>query len=255
MDLLFDAIDFLRPVVKSHDEIIGEEAYSIYLSMLSDLSSFLYFKGEKDRAFEVSQEFMDLDNECYIAGRIVYYSILVERGEYKKVIDAAESDICETPMSEYSRAIAIFELDGPTEDASDAALQAISIDPDMAFYVAGFWTFDDEEIESLEEEEEEEMDELMMQSVVLSDLWASTEDRLAFLSSIVFAFGYLTGRTEEPEDIYMLEDSYRSLGCLEEMRDARDAVQAMIVDGKERSEADEEALLLFRDIRDRGLFG
>ncbi|MDR0647733.1 MAG: hypothetical protein LBF92_00145 [Synergistaceae bacterium] len=252
MDLLYEAIETLRPSIKSHEETVDENDYSLFLSMLSDLSSFLYFRGEKERAFEAAQELVDLDSECYIAGRIVYYSILVERGEYRKTVDAADADMCETPIAAYCRAIALYELDGASGEASEALIEAISIDPDMAFYITGVWAFDDEDTEA--DEDDVYMDELMMQSAILSDLWAATDERLAFLSAVVFAFGYLTGRIEDAREAGMIEEGYRNLGCLEEMAEARDTIQAMLAEGKDQSDVDDEALFLFKDMRDKGLF-
>jgi tetratricopeptide (TPR) repeat protein len=253
MNLLYEAIDSMRSELKTYAVKIEGDNYSIFLSMLSDLSSFLYFRGEKDKAFEAAQELVDLDNECYTAGRIVYYSILVERGEYRRVLDAVEADICETPTGEYCRAIALYELDGPADDATDAVVQAISLDPDLAFFVTGIWMFDDEEMDA-SDEDSDDMDEIMMLSAVLSELWSASDERLAFLSAIVFAFGYLTGRVDCAEDISMLEDGYRNLGCLEEMREARDTIHALLADGKDHEEVDEEALLIFKDMREKGLF-
>jgi tetratricopeptide (TPR) repeat protein len=253
MSLLYEAIETLRPSVKSQEEKIDENEYSIFLSMLSDLSTFLYFRGDKDKAFEAAQELVDLDSDGYIAGRIVYYSSLAERGEYRKLIDAVDADMCETPIGEYCRAIALFELDGASEEASDAVIEAISIDPDMAFFITGIWAFDEEDFEETDEDDDY-ADELMMQSTVLSELWAATDERLAFLSVIVFAFGYLTGRVDDVEDIAMLEDGYKNLGCLEDMTEARDTIHALVAEGKEQEEVDEEALLLFKDMRERGIF-
>jgi tetratricopeptide (TPR) repeat protein len=252
MGLLYEAIETLRPSVKSQEEKIDENAYSIFLSMLSDLSSFLYFRGEKDRAFEAAQELVDLDSDGYIAGRIVYYSILTERGEYRKLIDAVDADMCETPIGDYCRAIALFELDGASEEASDALMEAISIDTDLAFFITGIWAFDEDDFE--ETDEDDYADELMMQSVVLSELWSATDERLAFLSVVVFAFGYLTGRVDAAEDIAMLEDGYKNLGCLDDMTEARDTIHALVADGKNQEDVDEEALLLLKDLRDRGIF-
>jgi hypothetical protein len=55
-------------------------------------------------------------------------------------------------------------------------------------------------------------------------------------------------------DVEMLEDGYKGLGCLDEMREARDTLHAMIASGKEEKAVDEEALMMFRDMRNRGLF-
>jgi tetratricopeptide (TPR) repeat protein len=253
MNLLYEAIDTLRPSIKNQEEMADDDVYSLFLSMLSDLSSFLYFQGDKDSAFRAAQELVDLDSECYIAGRIVYYSILLEKCEYRKVIDAVDDDMCETPIGEYCRAIALYELDGASVEASEAVMRAISLDPDMAFYITGMWTFGDDEIE-LMDEDDEYMDELVMQSAILSELWAATEERLAFLSAIVFPFGYLTGRVDEAEDIRMLEEGYKNLGCFEDMTEALDTIHAFAAQGKDTAEIDEEALILFRDMRERGIF-
>jgi tetratricopeptide (TPR) repeat protein len=250
--VLYEAIEALRPSVKNH-EAVDEDLFSIFVSMLSDLSSFLYFRKEKDRAFDAAQELVDMDCDGYIPGRIVYYSILLERGEYRKLIDAADADLCETPFAQYCRAIALFELDGESEEASDAVIEAISTDPDLAFFAAGIWAFDDEDFEEADENDEY-ADELMMQSLVLTELWAATDERLAFLSAIVFAFGYITGRVDSPEDIAMLEEGYRNVGCLDEMNEARDTVHAMTASGKDQEDVDEEALLLFKDMREKGIF-
>jgi tetratricopeptide (TPR) repeat protein len=253
-DMLHEAVKILRSSIESHEEKVDDDAYTTYLAMLADLSTVLYFKGEKDAAFDAAQELMDLDNDCFVQGRIVYYSVLIERCEYQKLIDAVEADICETPICEYCRAIALLELDGGSEDASDAILQAISLDPDMAFYITDIWTFDDSEIDDMSDDDGY-IDALIMQTVVLTDLWAFSDERLEFLCPIVFSFGYLTGRVSEPDDIREFEEKYKNIGCLEEMREARDTVHSMLADGKDQEEIDEEALILFRDMRDSGIFG
>jgi tetratricopeptide (TPR) repeat protein len=253
VSLLRDSVNILRSSIESHEENVDEETYTTYLAMLADFTSILYFKGEKDAAFKAAQELIDLDDDGFIQGRIVYYSVLIERGEYQRVIDAVEADICETPVGGYCRAIALLELGGEADDASDAVLQAISLDPDMAFYVTDIWTLDESEIEEMFDDDMY-IDSLIMQTFVLTDLWSSSDERLEFLSSIVFTFGYLTGRVTEPEDLAAFEEKYKNAGCLDEMREARDTIHAMQADGKEQDEVDEEALLLFKDMRDRGLF-
>jgi tetratricopeptide (TPR) repeat protein len=253
IDMLQESVEILRPSIESHEEKVDEETYTTYLAMLSDLATVLYFKGDKDAAFNAAQELIDLDNDGFIQGRIVYYSVLIERGEYQKVIDSVESDILESPVGEYCRAIALLELDGGSEDASDAILQAISLDPDMAFYITDIWTFDDSEIEEMFDDDGY-IDSLITQIVVLTELWSFSDERFEFLCPIVFSFGYLTGRVSEPEDIREFEENYKRIGCLEDMREARDTIHSMLADGKEQDEIDEEALMLFRDMRDRGIF-
>lgn len=252
LGLLREAVDTMRPAVENASEEMDEGMYATYVAMLSDLSSSLYFKGEKDAALDIAQEFMDLDKDGFIIGRVVYYAALIENAEYAKAVEAADSDMYETPMSEYCRAIALFEQEGASEDASDALLQAISLDPDMVFFITGLWTFDEEDLE--QDDESGYIEDMMIQVSVLMELWSASEERLAFLSAVVFAFGYLTGRVTESEDMQMLEDGYKNLGCLNEMSEAKDTLHAMIASGKEQEEVDEEALMIFREMRSQGIF-
>jgi hypothetical protein len=53
----------------------------------------------------------------------------------------------------------------------------------------------------------------------------------------------------------MIEESYREVGCLEDIRESRDILHAMLAEGREQEEVDEEALSLFRKMEYFGLFG
>lgn len=257
ISMLEEAVAALRPFAENEtlsDE--SDDVHAAFVSMLSDYASHLYFYGEKDRALEVASEFMKYDRDGYIVGRLVYYALLIEKGQFDRAVEAADEDVCETPIAAYCRAIALYERDGANEDASDALLEAISLDPDMVFYILGFWTFDEEQEEAADANDEEAayLEDLMMHVSVLSELWAATEERLAFLGVVAFAFGYMTGRMEDAGDMEMLEEGYKTLGCLEEMQEARDTLHAAIASGKEQEDIDEEALMLFREIRDKGFF-
>jgi hypothetical protein len=249
--LLEEAVESLRPTIESLDEELDNdsEIYALYVSMLSDLASFLYVSGERDRAFAVAEEFMRRDNECLILGRMVYYAVLVERGRFGDVIRAAADDICETPPGEYCRAIAAFESDDYDGKAAEYLLGAISMDPDLPYYILGLWTIDDGEMEN---EDDGYIEDMMMTVAVLSELWAANDERLAFLSTVAFAFGYITGRVEGPDDITMIEDGYRELGCLDVIQESRDILHAMLASGRGQDEVDEEAISLFRQ---NGHFG
>ena len=253
LDMLEEAFESLRAKVDDLPSDSEEcEAYqSILVAMLSNLASCEYFSGNKEKALEFAEEFMNLDDEGFIVGRVIYYALLIEMKKFEEAIEAADTDLCETPMSEHARAIALFETQGAGQDASDSVLEAIMLDPDMAFFIVGLWEFDEESGES---SEEEDSDDLMMQVAVLTDLWGASEERLAFFGSIVFAFGYLTGRIEEQEDISMLEEGYKSLDCLDDMVSAKQTVESLIAANREPGEIDEEALTLLRGLIDQGIF-
>jgi hypothetical protein len=223
----------------------GAEICRFFVSMLSDLASFSYIAGDKDKAFDAAAEFMRYDREGGEIGRVIYYTILVERGDFDEVLRAADEDYCESPQQEYCRAIAAFELDGRDETSAGYLLDAIDMDPDLPFYILGLWELDDEFDGAESDESEEYVEEMMMSVAVLSELWAANEERLAFLSMVAFAFGYITGRLDGPEELAMIEDSYRELGCLYEIQESRDIIHAMLAGGADQSETDERAIALF----------
>jgi hypothetical protein len=245
--LLREAVASLRADAENPDEYDGdgETLLSIYVSMLSDLAVSSYITGEKDTAFEAASEFMKLDNECRVMGRIVYFAILTERAEFGKLMAAAKADSFETPCAEYCRAIAAFETEGPGGEAAGYLVNAISMDPDLPYYILGLWSPVDEFGDCDEE--------LMVSAQILSELWSATDGRLAFLSAVAFAFGYLTRRMNDADDIEMLERTYSGAGCLEEMREARDILDAMLAGGSEQEEADEAALSMLREAEYFGL--
>ncbi|MDR3280556.1 MAG: hypothetical protein LBT23_08585 [Synergistaceae bacterium] len=256
LTLLREAIRDLRPTIENLDENNDDDVmtYSLYVSMLSDLASFLYVAGEHEKAFDAAKEFMELDREGYITGRLVYYAVLIERGDFKTVLEAVEADLCETPAGEFCRGVASLELEGPGDAAAGYLLDAFSMDPDLPYYIMGLWTIDDEDLE-YEDDEDGYIEETLMTVAVLSDMWSSSEERLAFLSILAFAFGYLTGRMAGADDMDMIEDSYRDAGCLEEMRESRDILHAMLASGKEQEEVDEEAISSIRKTNYFGLLG
>lgn len=255
LNLLYEAIDAVRLILDDSDKEFGIDMRPEFASMLADLASVLYIKNELDKAYDVAEEFMKYDTEGNLIGRMVYYSTLTKRCEYDKLSKAADSDDFKTPLSEFSRALALFELEGPSEDASDALLEAISTERDMIFHVMGLWEIDEDSLnDDLDEEEAAYMDEFQMQVGILTELWSETEERLAFLSSVAFSFGYLTGRISEPEDLEMLEEGYHNLGCFDAMSTAREELLAMLDDGRDEFDVDEEAIMRFREIRAQGLF-
>ncbi|MDR3076845.1 MAG: hypothetical protein LBU26_06055 [Synergistaceae bacterium] len=250
--LLEEAINSLRPEIESLDEPMDDESdiWPIYVAMLADLASCLYISGDRDRALEAASEFMKLDRDGGMIGRAIYYAILTERGDFEEVIRAADDDMYETLPGEYCRAIAVFEQDGFGEESARYLLDAISLDPDIPYYILGLWTIDGEIEDS--GNDDGYIEDMMIAVSVLSEIWSANEERLAFLSAIAFAFGYITGRVESPEDMEMIEESCRELGCLEDIKESRDIIHAMLAAGKDQEETDEKAIFMFRE---NGYFG
>ena len=248
--LLEEAVNLLRPDIVPPSDSSDPPAkdiamYSVYLCMLSDLASFNYVKGNRDLAFEAASEFMRLDRNGDATARAVYYASLLERGEFEEVVRAAGDDIFETVPGEHCRAIAAFELDGCGEKALRSLVNAIALDPDVPYYILGIWSLD-YEIENLEDDNGY-VKEVMITIPVLLEQWSANEERLAFLSAVVFPFGYITGRVEGPDDIRMIEDGCRELGCLDAIQESRDIIHAMLASGHDQEEVDRKALSMFME--------
>ncbi|MDR0652249.1 MAG: hypothetical protein LBG12_02975 [Synergistaceae bacterium] len=254
VSLLEEAVATLRPMVERLDRFDDLQAsvYSMYVNMLSDLASFYYLTGKRDQAYEVASEFMELDEDCEVVGRVIYYATLIERGDFEEVLEAADQDNCETPPGEHCKAIAAFEMEGISENAAFNLLNAFSLDADLAFYITGIWDLDDAILDE-DEEEASDVEETMMTTSILSELWNASDERLAFLTAFAFAFGYITGRIGDSGEAEMIEGKFRENGYIEELEEARDVIQAKLASGTNRQEIDEEALTAIREADYLGL--
>lgn len=225
-----------------------EDVFQLYAYMLSDLAGQRYFSGDKEAAAGPASEFMKFNVGDSYVGASVHYALMIEKEQYGRVIEEADSGSENLP-SAHCRAIALFETEGSCEEASDAMLAAISLDPDINFYILGVWEID---LDDIDEEQLEEIDPLLVQSSVLHDLWSKNDERLAFFSRHVFAIGYLTGRIDDEDEIAAIEEGYKLCDSLDEMRAARDEINAMIAAGKDYETVDEEAVMAFIKIREKG---
>jgi|GEM_PF-428423 len=232
------------------------ERYSAILTaMLTGLTTAASVSNKNEEALGFAREMMAYDMEGTLLTRVLYYSLLIENEKFAEAIHSADEDTIETPIGAYARAIALLETQGPEQDAPDALLQAISLDPDLPFFALGLWDIEGEEDgEGYGEDEEDEFDDLMMQIYKVTGMWSVSESRLAFLASLVFAFGYLTDRIDDEEEIALLEKGFESIGCMENMTSAKAAVMAIADEGEDFNRADEEALMLLRGMMEEGLF-
>ncbi|MDR3355022.1 MAG: hypothetical protein LBO21_08290 [Synergistaceae bacterium] len=254
--MLEESVKAMKAVVDRRPDDMSEDMQLVYASMLSDLASYMYLTGRKDEAMEIAEEFKKYDIFGNIPGRLVYYATIIEKYDFNRIIEELENEEIEDMISEYCRAIALYELDkGNVADASNALLDAISLAPDMIFYILGMWDVDDIEPEGFDEDEFDcSIGELELVAVILSDLWSAEDDRLAFLGHVAFALGYLTDRITDKEEIEMLESSYDDLDIFFMMSESRDKLRSWGKSGRGQSEVDEEAIQVLREMSDVGLF-
>jgi hypothetical protein len=256
IDMLEESVRAMKAVVDKRPDDMSEDMQFIYVSMLSDLASYMYFSGRKEEALEIAREFKKYDVFGNIPGRMVFYASIIEKYDFNCAIKELESEEIEDVISEYCRAIALYELDkGDVTDASDALLDAISLAPEIVFYIVGMWNADDIEQEDFDEDEFDcSLGELKLVTSILSDLWSEEDDRLVFLGHVAFALGYLTDRLIGKEEIETLESGYDELDIFFMMSESRDKLRTWAKSGRSQSDIDEEAIQILREMSDVGFF-
>lgn len=259
-------------IESAYDEMFGEteiecerdgaafasgDIFQTYAMMLSDLASARYFTDDHEGAFEAAAACVQYDVANMLDfGRSIYMYMLIKKERYDEAVDAADDDASDSTFSAHCRAIALYEKEGAGDDAADALLEALSHDPDLACAVVGIFEFDDEAAgEGLSDDERAEMEDLIIDSSMLEELWSINDERLSFISSFTFAMAYATGRIVDDEDIASLEESYAKLECLEDMREIRDTTQARVAAGEDAETTDDEALMAIRELSSsKGIF-
>ena len=184
-------------------------------------AAFTLFSMEDDeRSFEIVQELMrhDLDDQGSI--RSLYYRILIEKRDWSLILRETMQDGDRQLGWAYARLAACFMLteegEGGTGEAAAMFWDALSMAPNVPFYMLGYFP---DPVDDSEEEEED-----FHFSLLFSDVWSSSHDLLNWFSRGVILFGLLSGRFgEEAEEILEI---LRSLGGGEEY----DKMEALLDD-------------------------
>ena len=175
---------------------------------------------DDERSFEIVQELMrhDLDDQGSI--RSLYYRILIEKRDWSLILRETMQDGDRQLGWAYARLAACFMLTEEGEDGTGEAAamfwDALSMAPNVPFYMLGYFP---DPVDDSEEEEED-----FHFSLLFSDVWSSSHDLLNWFSRGVILFGLLSGRFGEEADD-MLE-ILRSLGGGEEY----DKMEALLDD-------------------------
>ena len=150
----------------------------------------------------------DLDDQGSI--RSLYYRILIEKRDWSLILRETMQDGDRQLGWAYARLAACFMLTEEGEDGTGEAAamfwDALSMAPNVPFYMLGYFP---DPVDDSEEEEED-----FHFSLLFSDVWSSSHDLLNWFSRGVILFGLLSGRFGEEADD-MLE-ILRSLGGGEE---------------------------------------
>ena len=214
LPILVHAIENARSVLREEgipeEDFAEDELGTVYLALLQRAAFTLFSMEDDERSFEIVQELMrhDLDDQGSI--RSLYYRILIEKRDWSLILRETMQDGDRQLGWAYARLAACFMLteegEGGTGEAAAMFWDALSMAPNVPFYMLGYFP---DPVDDSEEEEED-----FHFSLLFSDVWSSSHDLLNWFSRGVILFGLLSGRFGEEADD-MLE-ILRSLGGGEE---------------------------------------
>ena len=243
LPILVHAIENARSVLREEgipeEDFAEDELGTVYLALLQRAAFTLFSMEDDERSFEIVQELMrhDLDDQGSI--RSLYYRILIEKRDWSLILRETMQDGDRQLGWAYARLAACFMLteegEGGTGEAAAMFWDALSMAPNVPFYMLGYFP---DPVDDSEEEEED-----FHFSLLFSDVWSSSHDLLNWFSRGVILFGLLSGRFGEEADD-MLE-ILRSLGGGEEY----DKMEALLDDQDDGSLI--EALAAHRCLSER----
>jgi hypothetical protein len=229
LPILVHAIENARSVLREEgipeEDFAEDELGTVYLALLQRAAFTLFSMEDDERSFEIVQELMrhDLDDQGSV--RSLYYRILIEKRDWSLILRETMQDGDRQLGWAYARLAACFMLteegEGGTGEAAAMFWDALSMAPNVPFYMLGYFP---DPVDDSEEEEED-----FHFSLLFSDVWSSSHDLLNWFSRGVILFGLLSGRFGEEADD-MLE-ILRSLGGGEEY----DKMEALLDDQEDGS--------------------
>lgn len=239
LGMLSEALEDIRAIIGAR-EIPGfiedDRDSQVYCTILMNLGFSLLSAGNDEEALEIARELADFDDEGYFPSRELLYRCMLNLDLYGEILKTLEADPLESVVGEHARAIALIETGAGNEDIRDAVNYAISLAPDVAFFVLGIWEFPDEE------DTDEDLEEVILNATYLADPWSKDDRRLTELSTPAFLLGYLTERIEDPKEIETLLQTYEYAGILDEVKTAKAKIAQRIKSDEDPYETDAVAM-------------
>ena len=195
---------------------LDEDAGMLYVAVLQRLGFSHFSEGENEKALEIAREIIEYDPEHQTLGRTLFYRVLLEMGEYGKVLEESLKEREVFPAMLHSRAIAAFKLSGAGVPAYRALWEAFAADPDAPFYLLGYY-------EEPENEGSEDTQESYSLALLFEDAWLADGDtNLAnWLASGTILLG-LAASLFPPENI-------EKMMVLADALDIADAVEEILI--------------------------
>ncbi len=240
LDMLREALSGIRMIISEKDtppDIEEDRDAQAYCTILMNLGYSLLAEQETEEALEVAKEFANFYDEGFYPSRTLLYRCLLDLQMYRQIFDTLESDPLESVVGEHARAIALIETDAEPGEIRDAVSYAISLDPEVPFFVLNIWEFPEPE-----DDLDEDIEDTVNYATYVAEPWCCSDKRLAALSAPTFLFGYLTDRLNDEKEIQVLREGYEGAGVLNEVEEAKAKIREMEQQACDPEEIDAVAL-------------
>ena len=195
LDILSNTAEAVRAALNEmeveEEDFEADELGMVYLALRQRMAFTLLSLGDGEGALAAAEELLrhDLDDEG--ATRNLYYRILIERGDWSRIIEETLQDEDHQLGWAWARVAAAFMLrqDGNAETAARMFWEALAMGPNVPFYMLGYM---DEPGEGSGEEEDFNF------AILYEDVWNLSRDLLNWFSRGVLLFGLLSGRFDDP---------------------------------------------------------
>ena len=213
LDMLREALDAIRAVVEARElpALVDDDRDAlVYATVMMNLGFSLLSEGRTEEAYEVAKEFANFDDEGAFESRTLLYRCMLDL---------------------------VLETGAEHDEVFDAVNYAISLSPDVPFFVVNIWDMPEND----DDADEEEMD-VLNDAAYLAEPWCATDKRLAALSQQTFLFGYLTNRLTDEKEMKVLRSSYENIGIANRIESVKKHLDDMEKAGRDPEEIDAEAL-------------
>ena len=240
LDMLRDALTHIRIIISERDTLPNIEEdrdAQTYCTLMMNLGYSLLAEQEIEGALEIAKEFANFDDEGFYPSRTLLYRCMLDLQMYKEIFETLEGDPLESVVGEHARAIAMIETEAEPGEIRDAINYAISLAPDVPFFVLSIWDFPgpDDDID-------EDVEDTVNYATYIAEPWCSSDKRLAYISAPTFLFGYLTDRLNDEKEIEVLMGGYEGAGLIKEVEDAKAKIRKMEEQACDPEEIDAVAL-------------
>jgi tetratricopeptide (TPR) repeat protein len=239
LDVLREALEEMRALIDAHSEppiVETDRDAQVYCNILMNLGYALHATGDSEGALAIARELADFDDEGFFPSRTLLYRSMLDLGLYKEILETLGKDDIESVLGEHARAIALLETGADKKTVREAVDYAITIAPDVPFYVLGIWEVPDGD------DVDEAVEDDIHYASFLAEPWSASDERLVELSAPAFMLGYVTHRLEDEKETATLREGYKNAGILDKVEALKAKLTDMEGEGRDPAEIDTAAM-------------